>query len=50
MTKLNPNNKNESKSHIFLWDIFKSDTISFFIKKYSSVLMTPKIKTSQFYD
>ena len=50
MIKVNPNNGNETESDIFLWDIFKSDIISFFIKKYSSVLMTPKIKTSQFYD
>ena len=27
MTKVNPNNENESKSDIFLWDIFKSDII-----------------------
>ena len=33
MTKVNPNNGNETKSEIFSWDIFKSDTISFFIKK-----------------
>ena len=34
MTEVNPNNENQTKSDIFLWDIFKSDTISFFIKKY----------------
>ena len=34
MTKVNPNNKNETKSDIFSWDIFDSDVISFFIKKY----------------
>ena len=34
MTKVNPSNGNETKSDIFSWDIFKSDTISFFIKKY----------------
>ena len=50
MIKVNPNNGNETESDIFLWDIFKSDIISFFIKKYSSVLMIPKMKTSQFYD
>ena len=33
MTKVNPNNGNDAKSDTFLWDIFKSDTISFFIKK-----------------
>ena len=31
MTKVNPSNGNETKSDIFRWDIFKSDTISFFI-------------------
>ena len=34
MTKLNPNNGNETKSDIFPWDIFKFDAVSFFIKKY----------------
>ena len=34
MTKIKPNNESEIKSDIFLWDIFKSDTIFFFIKKY----------------
>ena len=27
MTKVNPNNGIETKSDIFLWDIFKSDVI-----------------------
>ena len=27
MTKVNPKNENETKSDIFPWDIFKSDTI-----------------------
>ena len=27
MTKVNPNNGNETKSDIFHWDIFKSDII-----------------------
>ena len=27
MTKVNPNNENETKSDIFPWDIFKSDII-----------------------
>ena len=31
MTKVNTSNGNETKSDIFPWDIFKSDTI--FIKK-----------------
>ena len=34
MTKVNPNNGNETKSDIFPWDIFKSGNIYFFIKKY----------------
>ena len=34
MTKIKANNESEIKSDIFLWDIFKSDTIFFFIKKY----------------
>ena len=33
MTKVNPSNGNETKSDIFPWDIFKSDTISFFYQK-----------------
>ena len=33
MTKVNSSNGNETKSDIFPWDIFKSDTISAFIKK-----------------
>ena len=33
MTKVNPNNANEAKSDIFPWNIFKSDTISFFYQK-----------------
>ena len=49
MTKVNPNNKNETKSDIFAWDIFKSDAISFFIKKYYSILMTFKIENSHVY-
>ena len=34
MTKVNLNNGNETKSDILPWDIFKYDSISFFIKKY----------------
>ena len=33
MTKVNSNNATETKSDIFLWDIFKSDTMSFFYQK-----------------
>ena len=32
MTKVNPNNGNETKSNLFLWGIFKSDTIFFYQK------------------
>ena len=48
MTKVKPNNGNKTKSDIFPWDIFKSDTISFFTKKYYSISMTFKIEISQF--
>ena len=43
MAKVNPNNGNETKSDIFPRDIFKFDTISFFIKNYQSISMTFKI-------
>ena len=33
MTKVNPNNGNETKSDIFPWDIFKSDVTSSFCQK-----------------
>ena len=33
MTKVKLNNGNETKLDIFPWDIFKSDTISFFYQK-----------------
>ena len=47
MTKVKPNNGNETKSDIFSWDIFKSDT--FF---YQNMLQyfNFNIKISQFYD
>ena len=32
MTKVKPSNGNETKSDIFSWDIFKSNTISFYQK------------------
>ena len=32
MTKVNTNNGNETKSDIFPWDVFKSDTIYFFYR------------------
>ena len=34
MAKVNPNNGIETKSDIFPWDIFKSDSISLFIEIY----------------
>ena len=34
MTKVNPNNGNETKLDIFPRGIFKSDATSFFIKKH----------------
>ena len=34
MAKVNVNNRTETKSDIFPWDIFKSDNISFFMKIY----------------
>ena len=34
ITKVNPKNGNEIKSDIFPRDIFKSDVITFLIKKY----------------
>ena len=32
MTKLNPNNENETKSNVLPWGVFKSDVISFLSK------------------
>ena len=34
MTIANPSNENKTKSDFFPWDIFKSDIISIFVKKY----------------
>ena len=34
MHKVNPKNRNETKSDIFPWDIFKCDTISSSIKNF----------------
>ena len=42
MTKVNPNNANETKTAIFPWDVLKSDVIYFFFSK--------NIKVSQFHD
>ena len=49
ITKVDPNNGNETKSKKFPWDIFKSD-ISLFIKKRYSISMTFKIEILQFYN
>ena len=49
VTKVNANNRNVTKWDIFPWDIFKSDNISLFIKKYWSIQMTFEIESSQFY-
>ena len=50
MTKVKSNNENEQKSDIFPWEIFRSDVIYFFAKKYTKILMTIKIEVSQLYD
>ena len=50
MIKVNPNSENVTKSVIFVWGIFKSDVVFFFIKKYWSISMLFKIEFSQFYD
>ena len=44
MNNVNQNNGNETKSDIVQCDIFKSDTTSFFIKKYKNISMTFKIE------
>ena len=44
MPEFNSNNGNETKLDIFPWDIFKYDTKYFFVKRYSNISMTFKIK------
>ena len=44
MTKVSLNNGNDTKSDIFPWDIFKSDSISFFSSKYIKLKQRNKIK------
>ena len=44
MTKVNPRNGKETKSDIFPWDIFNSDTISFFIKNIKIFQWLSKLK------
>ena len=46
MTKVNPNNGNQTKLDIFPCDIFKSDAISFLIKKYYGISMAFKTNIS----
>ena len=48
MKNVNWNNGNETKSDIFPLDIFKSDTISFFIKKYKVFQWLSKSKFLSF--
>ena len=48
-TKMNLNNGNKIKPAIFLWDIFKLTSYIFSSKKIESILMTFKMKISQFY-
>ena len=43
MTKVNPNNANETKTAIFPWDVLKSEVIYFFF-------FSKNIKVSQFHD
>ena len=45
ITKVNPNNRNETKSDIFTWDRFKSDTISFLPK---SIKVCQRLSKSEF--
>ena len=47
-TKVNPNNGSETKWGIFPWNIFKSDTKSFFIKSCQSISMFSKSKFLNF--
>ena len=48
MTKVNPENGNETKHDIFLGTY--SNMMLFFVKKHSSISMAFKTKISQFYD
>ena len=44
MTRVNPNNGNETKSDIFTGDILKSNTISLFIKNIKVFQRLSKLK------
>ena len=48
MNKVRPKNGNETKSDVFPWNIFKSVTICFFIKKYQNISMISKMKFLNF--
>ena len=48
MTKVNPNNGNETKSGIFPWSIFKSDIISFLSKNIKAFQWLSKSKFLSF--
>ena len=50
MTKVNPNNGNETKSDIFSMGHIQIWHNIFFIKKYWSILISFKIKNSQFFN
>ena len=45
MTKVNPKNGNETKPDIFPWDVFKSNSNFFLMKKYQNICKTFKIKS-----
>ena len=47
MTKVNPNNENETKSDIFPWGIFKSEFFFSLVVKYYNFSMTFIIDTFQ---
>ena len=48
MTKVNPNNENETKSSTFPWDIFKFDDIYFLIKNIKVFNILSKLKFVSF--
>ena len=48
MTKVNPSNGNETKSDIFSWDIFKTDTLSFLSKNIKVFQCLSKSKVLSF--
>ena len=50
MTKVNPNNENETKSDIFARDIFKFGVMHFFMNKYLKISMIFRLKIFPSYD